>query len=105
MLVSHNSAESEGDPCVYTYYYLALEVKDPLNASSDSDGHEGLDDRVWYLHVSVLALLTITYSFHSRIVVGSSSLLLTSSGVSSYDIDPIDGRYGYVTIGPYFEFP
>ena len=32
--------------------------------SSDSDGHEALAHRVWYLHVSLPALVTITYSCH-----------------------------------------
>ena len=33
--------------------------------SSDSDGHEALVHRVWYLHVSLLAVqVTITYSPH-----------------------------------------
>ena len=34
---------------------------------SDSDGHEGLAHRVWYLHVSLLVLVAITYSCHSLI--------------------------------------
>jgi hypothetical protein len=40
---------------------------------------------------------------HSRfqLAAGSSSLVLTTSGVSSEDIVPTGGRYGYVTIGPH----
>ena len=82
---------------------------DPLNSSSDSDSHEALAHRVWYLHVSLLVLLTYWWPSRihviSRIAAGSSLPLLISSGVSSDDNDPIDGRYGYVAIEPYFEFP
>ena len=41
----------------------------------------------------------------SQLAAGSSSPIFPTIGVSFGDIKPIDGRYGYVTISPYFEFP
>jgi hypothetical protein len=64
MLASRTSAESVGDPCVYTTTAQFWSAEDPLSVSFDSDGHEVLAHRVWYLHVSLLVLVTITYSCH-----------------------------------------
>jgi hypothetical protein len=64
MLASRNSAESPGDPCVYTTTASFQNIEDPLSASTDSDGHETLAHRIWYLHVSLLVPVTITYSCH-----------------------------------------
>jgi hypothetical protein len=41
----------------------------------------------------------------SQLAAGSSSPIFPTIGVSFGDIKPIDGRYGYVTISPYFDFP
>ena len=61
MLASRKSIESPGDRCVYT---TTASFQDPLSASTDSDRHETLAHRIWYLHVSLLVLVTITYSSH-----------------------------------------
>jgi hypothetical protein len=41
----------------------------------------------------------------SQLAAGSSSPIFTTNGVSFGDIKSIDGRYGYTTISPYFDFP
>ena len=68
---------------------------------------------MWYLHVGPL-VVTIVVSLSesglsrtqviSQLSAGSSSPIFITSGVSFEDVKPIDGRYGYVTISPYFEF-
>jgi len=119
MLALRNPTVTEpvGDLRVYTSNTTsspALELGKSLSVSSDSGAIKDVAHRSWYLHVGPL-VMTIVVSLSesgisrtqviSQLAAGSSSPLLTSSGVSSGDIDAIDGRYGYVTIRPYFEFP
>ena len=53
MFASRNHVESAGDPCMYITAAF-LERTYTLSASSDSDGHEALAHRGWYLPVSQL---------------------------------------------------
>jgi hypothetical protein len=80
---------------------------------SDSGGIKDVAHRSWYLHVGPLVMTIVVSLSESRIsrtqvisplAAGSSSPIFTTSGVSFGDIKPIDGRYGYVMISPYFEF-
>jgi hypothetical protein len=87
-------------------------LEDPLTMSSDSDTHEVLAHRDWYLFVRTLITPT-TAAFRNirslnsfpQLTAGNISLLFTTSGMSSGDVNAIGGQYGYVTIGPHFEFP
>ena len=91
-----------------------LELEKSLTVPSDSGTNKVVAHRIWYLHVSPL-VVTIVVSLSesglsrtqviSQLSAGSSSPIFTMSGIPFEDIEPIDGRYGYVTISPHFEFP
>jgi hypothetical protein len=82
--------------------------------SSDSGATEDVAHLDWCLHVGPL-LVAIVVSLSGsgilrtqvifQLAAGSSSPVFTTSGMSFEDVKPIDGRYGYVTISSYFDFP
>jgi hypothetical protein len=108
MLALRDSAESlSADASVYTTSSPALELGKSLSVSSDSRVIKGVAHRIWYLHVGALVVTIIGIprtQVVSQLAAGSSSPVFTTNGMSSEDVKPIDGRYGYVTISPYFEF-
>jgi len=114
MLALRDSTEPSNDSSVYTISSPALELGKSLSVPSDSGASKVVAHRMWYLHVGPL-VVTIVVSLSSsgisrtqvisQLSAGSSSPIFTTSGVSFEDIKPIDGRYGYVMISPYFEFP
>jgi hypothetical protein len=109
VLVSAND-----DSSVYTTFSPALELGKPLSVSPDSGAAKNVARLDWCLHVGPL-LVTIIVSLSesgisrtqaiSQLAAGSSSPVFTTSGMSSEDVKPIDGRYGYVTISSCFDFP
>jgi hypothetical protein len=117
MLALRDSAESwidASDSGVYTTSNPALELGKSLSVSSDSGAIKIVAHRSWHLHVGPLVVTTIVSLSESgisrtqvvsQLAAGSSSLVFTTNGKSFEDVKPIDGRYGYVTISPYFEFP
>ena len=82
--------------------------------SSDSGAIKDVAHHSWYLHVGPL-VVTIVVSLSefgisrtqviSQLAAGSSSPVLTTNGMSFEDVKLIDGRYGYVMVISYFEFP
>jgi len=97
---------------VRTLLQLSSALKDPFTMSPDSDTHEVLAHRDWCLFVRTLvtvatATLRNIRSLKSspQLTAGNISPLFTTSGMSSGDVNAIGGQYGYVTIGPHFEFP
>jgi hypothetical protein len=113
MLALRASAVPSGDSSVYTTSSPALELGKSLSMP-DSGVSKVVAHHSWYLHVGPL-VVTIVVSLSesgvsrtqvvSQLAAGSSSPIFTTSGVSFGDVKPIDGRYGYVTISPYFDFP
>jgi hypothetical protein len=77
--------------------------------SSDSGAIKVVARHSWYLHVGPLVVIIVMLQsdsgishahFISQLAAGSLSPVFTTSGMSFEDIEPIDGRYGYVTISP-----
>jgi hypothetical protein len=95
------------DSSVYTTSNPALELGKSLSVSSDSGAVKDVAHRSWYLHVGPLVVTIVVSRTQviSQLAAGSSSPVFATSGMSFEDIKPIDGRYGYVTISPYFELP
>lgn len=76
-----------------------------LSVSPDSNGHEVLAYCEWHFHVSLHVLMYHPHEYQVNVfkssprhTAGSSSPVFATSGVSSEDVNPIDGRYGYATI-------
>ena len=83
--------------------------KSLMNLTSNSGSRKALPRVGWSLHVG----LRCCASFFSRSLSrcpdswvskpdGSSSPLLTLSGVSSKDVNPTGGHFGYVVMGSFF---
>jgi hypothetical protein len=105
---------TNGDSSVYTTSSPALELGKSLSVSFDSGPIKDVVHHSWYLHVGLLVVTIVVSLSESgisrsqvipQLAAGSSSPIFTTSGMSSEDVKPIDGRYGYVTISFYFEFP
>src|SRR5216683_5594842 len=83
--------------------------KIPLGPSSHRDAGQVLPHRVWSLHVSpggrTPCVLSISMSLHSDlhdfVPAGSLSRRLTTSCVSSEDVNPTVGQYGSVVEGAF----
>jgi hypothetical protein len=77
--------------------------------SSDSNAHEVLAHRDWYLLVGPPVTATLQnirlLKSSPQLTAGNTPPVFIMSWISSGDVSDIDGRYGYVTMGSHFEFP
>jgi hypothetical protein len=101
---------------VCTHFQLSSGARKSLSVPFGSGAIKDVAHHSWYLHVGPLVVATsIVVSLSefgilrtqviSQLAAGSSSPVFTTNGMSFEDVKLIDGRYGYVTVIPYFKFP